>query len=305
MTMPQAGDLFSTLVANCVINTFLSYTAIMLNIITIHALRKTSSLPKPFKTLLLSLAVSDLGVGLLVQPLHIAGLVIKMEQNKNDSDLKFLKACRIIMFFLIFASFLSVVALTIDRFLAIHLHLRYQELVTHKCVVAVMISIWVFSALLSLFNLNILNWISVKNSFIIFATVDGVCYLTTGFIYCKIYAAVRRHTNEIQALQAQQVVTPNGEMTNAARIRKTAVDIFYVYLVFLTCFLPFSCITVASLISGESLQTWKMYSETQMFLNSSLNPLIYCWKMRQFRHSVMDILRNIYLLECFKLFSNL
>ena len=49
----------------------------MLNIITIQALRKTSSLPKPFETLLLSLAVSDLGEGLLVQPLYVAILVMK------------------------------------------------------------------------------------------------------------------------------------------------------------------------------------------------------------------------------------
>ena len=47
----------------------------MLNILTIHAIRKTSSLPKPLKTLLLSIAVSDLGVGFLAQPLYIAWMV--------------------------------------------------------------------------------------------------------------------------------------------------------------------------------------------------------------------------------------
>jgi len=58
-----------------VFNAFSAYTAIMLNILSIHAMRKTSSLPKPLKTLLLSLAVSDLGVGLLAQPLFIAWMV--------------------------------------------------------------------------------------------------------------------------------------------------------------------------------------------------------------------------------------
>ena len=48
----------------CLLNAFLSYTATMLNIVTIHAIRKTPSLSKNLKTLLLSLAVSDLGVGL-------------------------------------------------------------------------------------------------------------------------------------------------------------------------------------------------------------------------------------------------
>ena len=66
--MTGAGDLYSSFIVNCVFNGVLCYTAIMLNIITIHALRKTSSLPKPLKTLLMSLTVSDLSVGLLVQP---------------------------------------------------------------------------------------------------------------------------------------------------------------------------------------------------------------------------------------------
>ena len=57
----------------------------MLNSLTIHAIRRTMSLPKPLKTLLMSLAVSDLGVGLLVQPLGIAMFVMEMEPNAASS----------------------------------------------------------------------------------------------------------------------------------------------------------------------------------------------------------------------------
>ena len=68
-------DLYSTSIANCVFNSFLAYTAIMLNIVTMHGIRKTSSIPKTLTTLLLSIAVSDVGVGLLVQPLYISLLI--------------------------------------------------------------------------------------------------------------------------------------------------------------------------------------------------------------------------------------
>jgi len=65
----EFADLRSTCIANCVFNIFLCYTSIMLNIVTIHALRKTSSLPNPLKTLLLSLAISDvIGAGFLGPP---------------------------------------------------------------------------------------------------------------------------------------------------------------------------------------------------------------------------------------------
>ena len=79
----------SVLVANCVFNRFLSYTTIILNIVTIHAIRKTALLPKPLRTLLLSLAASDVGVGLLVQPLYISTLVSRL--NKKTYRLHFLQ----------------------------------------------------------------------------------------------------------------------------------------------------------------------------------------------------------------------
>jgi len=67
----DAQDLYSTYIYNIVFNSVLSFTAIALNVATILAIRKTSSIPQPLKTLLLSLAVSDLGVGSLVQPFYV------------------------------------------------------------------------------------------------------------------------------------------------------------------------------------------------------------------------------------------
>ena len=135
--------LYSSYITLCVFNAVLSYIVIALNSVKIYAMTKTSSLPKNLKTLLLSLAVSDLGVGLIVQPLTISVLVMKFESNTTFT------AYLISLYILTFASFFGVTALTVDRFLAIHLHLRYNELVTHKRVVAVVISIWVLSAILS------------------------------------------------------------------------------------------------------------------------------------------------------------
>ena len=71
----------------------------MLNTLTIHAIRKASSLPKPLKTLLLSLAVSDLGVGLLAQPLYIA----KMMDRTDSIAITF----EVIQLIFTVASFLS------------------------------------------------------------------------------------------------------------------------------------------------------------------------------------------------------
>ena len=59
-----------------------------------------------------------------------------------------------------------------------------------------------------------------------------VCIITTGLLYCMIYAAVRHHTNQIRALQVPEQVDQNGNMENTARLRKTAVATFYMYILF-------------------------------------------------------------------------
>ena len=295
--MTGAEGLYSTLVTNCIFNVFLFYTAIALNIITIQALRKTSSLPRTLKTLLLSLAASDLAVGLLAHPVFVAQLIIQIQQNTSDNAYG-----TVFTIFSVFqndllacASFFSVVAITVDRFLAIHLHLRYQELVTHKRVIAVVISIWVISAFLSLvFPAARLEWIPKKVPGIMFAARDAVCFITTGFLHYKIYASVRHHTGHIQSLQVQEEAQ-NREMKNAVRLRKTALATFYIYFLFLACYVPIFCVGLAKLFCGQTalIRHLRYYVFTLMLSNSSLNPLIYSWKMRHIRHAVINILRSV------------
>jgi len=282
----EYGRLRSWYIANCVFNVVLAITAILSNGITIQALRRTSSLPQPLKTLLLSLAVSDFGVGLLGEPFYV-GMLVKWLQRDTSTD-AFYNAFRFTLYLFTSASFFGVMALSGDRFLALHLHLRYQELVTHKRVVVVVISIWVFSAFLSLLYL----WVPMNISNIVFAVTGIVCLIASATLYVKIYFAVRRHRNQILRVQR---VAQNGQIAETAGLRKSAVGIFYVYLVLWLCYVPQMCsfAVVALCNLSASVKVFSMSSVTLLFLNSSLNPVIYCWKMSHVRHAVMDILRNV------------
>ena len=192
--------------------------------------------------------------------------------------------------FFSYASFFGVVGLTVDRFLAIHLHLRYQELVTHKRVVAAVISAWVFSAFLAI---PAEKWIPEEASSW-YVVIEAVFIITSGVLYCKIYATVRRLKNQIHALEAEQPAQ-NGEIANAARLRKTSVATFYVYAAFLACYLPLSCVYPLYYVnSGKMLKLLLSYTLTLVYLNSSLNPLIYCWKMKHIRPAVLETLRNTF-----------
>ena len=294
----SADSLNASYVVNCVLNALLTYTAIVLNILTIHAIRNTSSLPKPLRMLLLSLAVSDLGVGLLAQPLNIARMIKQLQKNTDDSSF-YSTSIAFVTITVIFgySSFFTVVAISVDRFLAIHLHLRYQELVTQKRVVAVVISTWLLSVFLSLIGLWIKE-INLPKLKMAITVILGLCFISTTIIYSIIYVTVRRHTDLIQALQIQEVAE-GDEMANVvARHIKTAVSTFYVYIVFLVCYLPDYCTTVVLMVSDSSESKFpdhlSLYTLTLMFLNSSLNPVIYCWKMKHIRQSIIAILLSIF-----------
>lgn len=137
-------------------------------------------------------------------------------------------------------------------------------------------------------------WVSTNISHTVFVISGVACLVVSAMLYLKIYFAARRHRNEIRALEIQQVAQ-NGQIANAARLRKSAVGIFYVYLVFLLCYLPQICnfAVVAICDLSTSVKVFSMTSITLLFLNSSLNPVVYCWKMRHIRSAVFDMLRNV------------
>ena len=287
-TFTELEDLHSTCVVNCVFNIFLTYTAFMLNIVTIYALHKTSTMPNALKTLLLSLACSDVAVGLFSQPLYTFFLINWLRLDNPGCNIQQVRTISSTLFS--GASFLGVVAVSVDRFLAVHLHLRYQELVTHRRVVIVVIVIWVYNAFLSLMIL----WGSLGTLDVVGMINFAFSFIITLVVYIRIYQTVRRHKNHIQSMQIRNEAQ-SEEIKNFTVLIKSTVGIFYVYLVFLICYLPYLICKTVLQIYGPSIVLKKLYlySLTFVYLNSSLNPVIYCWKMKHIRHAIIDILQRM------------
>ena len=276
------------LVAGCIFNNFLTYTAIMLNIVTLYAIPKILSVPKTLRTLMLNLAVSDVVVGVVGQPLSTSFLVTWLQMNNPSCSTYYLTGG--VIRTLLIVSLLSVVAISADRFLAVHLHLRYKELVTHRRVVSVVISIWVFSAFFSL----MMFWVSTSTRAIISTIFHTTGFLLTTLINIRIHFIVRRHKFQIQSLQLQEV-DQCSEVKRLAVSLKSAGCILYVYVMFLVSYLPLFSSMFAMKINGpnSTIRSLNIFAIILVFLNSTLNPLIYCWQMRHIRHSVIDILRKI------------
>ena len=285
----ELKDLRSTFIANCIFNNFLTYTSIMLNIVTIYAIRKTPAMAKTLKTLLLNLSCSDVGVGLFSQPLYTFFLVKWLQLDSINCNTY--QVLDISGFLFLTASFFGVVAVSVDRFLAVHLHLRYQELVTHMRVVVVVIGIWVYSAFVSFMTL----WELPSTRDLIDLVATAFSFIITFVVHIRTYLTVRRHQNHIQSMQIRNEAQ-SDEIKTLIVLLKSTVGIFYVYLVFLICYLPyFICMAVIRTYSSSiALKHFYFYSSTLLFLNSSLNPIIYCWKMRHVRHAIVDILRKTF-----------
>ena len=292
------SDLYNNTLVACILNSILAFTAVVLNVLVILALRKIPSLPrKTLKTLLLSMSVSDLGVGLVAQPLQIYLLVSNINILSPphiwpDHYEAVFKAYRFVANVLTYASFFSIVALSADRFLVIRLQLRYQDAVTHKRAIVGVISFWLLSAVLPLIQLR--EWLPEDIFFILTVTIEFISLITAGLFYFKIFLALRQH-----AAQVQDVPVESGERNeaiNATRERKAAFGVFYVYLALMACYLPIICFNIAENVTGPVRTSLgykvNLYLTILLALNSSLSPLIYCWKMRRIRQAMINILRK-------------
>ena len=157
------------------------------NSLVLAAILRTPSLRSPSTAFLCSLAVSDLLVGFVVQPVYIA------EQLKPSHSL--LLGRRIVLF-LAGVSLCTMAAISLDRFLALHYHMRYPNLITEKRAVYASATLWVIDILLSSFGF----W-KGNIYFFTIAVSTTICLFISTFSYVRIYFLVRQHRLQIQVQQ--------------------------------------------------------------------------------------------------------
>lgn len=269
----------------CVLNLVFSFVAVLGNFLVIHALSKASLIPPTIKTLFLSLAISDLAVGILSQPMFgviIAVMLRRLSNGQHNFALfcpTVLTVCYYFMFGLSFASFLNVIIITLDRLLAVRLHLRYQDLVTLKRLIIVLVALWITSAIGTSILIFLLKGIRLAGAVVVFL---GIILTTVVYIY--IYKVVRFHRNQIRC----QFQVQNRQGLEITRQNKSAYNALIVYVVFVACYLPL--FTAFILLTVENFRSsFLVYDHVSIFfafLNSSLNPLLYCWRYREIRVNV-------------------
>ena len=276
----------------CVSNLLFSLLVTVGNLLVINALWKASSIPANLKKMFLSLAFSDLAVGLFGQLMLgiIVAVMLKMAAKGND-NLDFLcptiiTVCYSVIYLLTCASFLTITAIAVDRLLAIHLHLRYQEFVTSKRVVIALVSLWIASGV----AVSIFCVLPNRNNILVAIIEIGGIILST-VAYIRIYKTVKYHQNQIQS----ETQPRNVQAMGVLREKKSAFSALMVYVVFLACFLPNLCCIILLTFDRfrMSFLVANHISGFLALLNSFLDPLVYCWRYREIRGILKTSVKKI------------
>ena len=267
-------------IINCALNDPLMLTSIIGNSLVLTAVWKTPSIRSTSMIILCSLAVSDLLVGLVVQPLYIA--------DELSEDLLFNRVSDMIGFYFCGVSFGTMTAISVDRLMALHYHMRYASLMTECRGKFVVGMIWVVLFLsLGLHLWNIFTFHLVAGIFI------AMCLVICTFSYIKIYGIVRQHQIQIHV---QQQAVENSDIANnirMARLKKSAINTFIFYIFMVICYFP--QVVLLSLFA-TIYKDWKTewtFATTVMYMNSSVNPILYCWRLRELRAVVFQTTKRL------------
>ena len=121
------------------------------------------------------------------------------------------------------------------------------------------------------------------------------CLVTTICAYTKIFMSLRHNQihgqNHVVQRQSSQVNT-----LNKARYRKAVHSAMWVQVTLVICYLPFLIAVALTPQRGMPLSTYLalQFTVTLVFLNSSLNPFLYCWKITEVRQAVKETLQQLH-----------
>jgi len=269
------------------LNIPLCVTAVLTNLLIIVALQKPSSLHPPSKLLLGCLASTDFCVGFMIQPLFVTFLM-SSEHYKRCYYVQRIFSTTVAIFCGV--SLMTLTAISVDRLLALKLGLLYRFVVTLRRVWSLVASLWLYHVSIS--TILYLNEDIVLNVI----CIEGIlCIIISTCCYSKIYFILRQHQAQVQDNVHQGQLNGGWTGINIARYKKTVSSAIWVQMMLLVCYLPMALTTVVAVITGlltPSLYLAVYVSFSFVLLNSSLNPFLYCWKIKEVRQVVKDAIRG-------------
>ena len=291
-------------VFSAILDLWTAPVAVIGNALILCALIKTPSLHSPSNYLLGCLAASDLVTGMIAAPAAAAANIGNILENSHlycISGVIFNCAA----WFSCSSSFFTLCLISLERFLALHLHLRYKTIVTWRRLLMIVVCWLGFT-----FAMVILRFWDKKLRFlrpiVVITSAIQICVLTV--CYSNVYRNLFYHRKQIQDQEMSTISSSSGNNNSPRqrtlsrdmiRFRKSTITMLCILaLFFITC-VPLLCVQVGLLIHRDNksseltLRVAYRYGSSVILLSSSVNPLVYCYRMTDVRHAVMNILNKI------------
>lgn len=264
-------------IINCALNVPLILISITGNAVVLVTILRTPSLHSPSILFLCCLAVSDLLVGFIAQPVYIA-------TELNGGPLLY-EAMFILSSLLSGVSLCIMAAISVDRYMALHYHMRYLEIMTTKRAMYTLATLWCINMLLSCLSF----W---KKEVYFFAIATGIatCIAISTFCYIRIYRIVCQHQLQIHVQQQAIQSAYSGDMM---RLKKSAINTFMYYMCMILCYSPlFTSMLILAIHQHHETKIWN-FADTASFINSSINPFLYCWRLGELRRAVLKTVQKM------------
>ncbi|XP_020622637.1 melanocyte-stimulating hormone receptor-like [Orbicella faveolata] len=274
--------------------TFLGISSVVLalltvvgNLLILCAIRKCQTLHAPTKALLCNLAFSDLGVGIVVYPLFAAHW-FAVVLNNIRAFCAVLDPYVIAAYIMGSVSLYTMTAISLDKYYAFTLRLRYHRIVTFKRVVLAMGGCWIVG-----FTMPFLWLLSETGTRILGAVLIFFCIVMTSICYIKVIIGIRRHQRQIQELKATSASQHHGgSLLRIGRYKRSLNTMILLFWLQIACYLPFFIAAAATMGIGANSNKMLALNITKAFIyfKSLLNPLAYCLRMREIRRQVLTSL---------------
>ena len=269
-----------------VVNTFLALTAFLGNTLILLALQNETSLHPPSKLLYRCLAMTDSSVGVILQPLFVAYWMSVVNERWDICYYADLLSS-VTAYFLSSVSLMTLSAISVDRLLALLLGLRYRQAVTLKRARITVIVIFILGLICAstyFWNPLITTWMTSVGLIL--------CLITSIFCYTKIFISLCHSQVQVQ----DQPVSQGQTSLNTARYRKAVFGALYIQVILVICYLPIGLAVALTPHRKMPLSTYLARQFTCSFLlsNSSLNPLLYCWRLKEVRQAVKGAVKKMF-----------
>ena len=280
--MKLTPELTFTATATASLNISLALAAFVGNASVIVAYNNNKAIQTNANFLLVCLAVTDFLVGALVQPLLAAQEILLLANDINCVVLVTFTTSRV---FCATLSVMTVLIISCERYLALFWPLRYRQYVTKRRIVFTIAMAWLTWTLVVA-----TRFVGLPNKvFRLTCSVVIVCsHVVTGLVYLRIQRLAKRHVKEIK--RHGQRACDIKQQGNTIKQHKALKTTLYVTACLFICYTPLVCVLIAVIaktFTPELVHQLFAWADTLVFLNSSVNPCIYCWRNAGFRTTIL------------------